>query len=342
MSKLHLLPTVKQYYKAGLHNHTNLSDGDPSPEELKARFQSQGYQIMAITDHEICIAHPELNDKNFLTLNGYELAINSTAKPTPYTKAYHLCLIAKDPGNTAHVCFDRSYLRDFWPCSSLDVPIYNEEAREYSADYVNHFIEVATEAGYLVTYNHPSWSLQTYPDYIGLKGLWGVEVYTGGTYLVGHDDLCSRTLDDLLEVGTRVFPLATDDTHKIARSCSGWLMVGAKQLSYPDVIAALERGDFYASTGPELKSLTLENGILRITCSPCRLIRVSTECRRVYHATSGGGELLTEAELDLRSWFSVFPERGEENAYFRLTLEDAEGHFAWTRAYFRDEVKDGF
>jgi len=342
MKKLQLFPAAANIYKAGLHNHSTLSDGKLTPEEMKAVFQAHGYQILALTDHEICVAHPELNDENFLTLNGYELAINSSEKPTPYTRAYHLCLIAKDPGNTAHVCFDRRYLRDFWPCCSREIEIHNEEPREYSADYVNHLIEVATDAGYLVTYNHPSWSLQSYPDYIGLKGLWGVEVYTGGTYLVGHDDLCSRTMEDLLQVGTRVFPLATDDTHNPTRVCTGWVMIAAPSLTYGDVIGAMERGDLYASNGPEIRSMTLEDGILRISCSPCRLIRVSSECRRIYAVTASDGQLLTEAEIDLHSWFAVNPERGEEKAYFRVTLENSEGRYAWSRAYFREEVKSYF
>ena len=31
-----LLPKVGQYFKANLHTHTNISDGAPSPEEMKA------------------------------------------------------------------------------------------------------------------------------------------------------------------------------------------------------------------------------------------------------------------------------------------------------------------
>ena len=37
----------------------------------------------------------------------------------------------------------------------------------------------ASEKGYLVTYNHPAWSMQDARDYIGLEGIWCVEMFNG-------------------------------------------------------------------------------------------------------------------------------------------------------------------
>ena len=31
----HLLPRVEKYFKTNIHSHTNISDGTPSPEEMK-------------------------------------------------------------------------------------------------------------------------------------------------------------------------------------------------------------------------------------------------------------------------------------------------------------------
>ena len=36
----------------------------------------KGYSIVAYTDHDILIPHPELAAENFLPLNGYEMEIN--------------------------------------------------------------------------------------------------------------------------------------------------------------------------------------------------------------------------------------------------------------------------
>ena len=45
-----LLPEAG-YYKANLHCHTTLSDGEFTPEQIKAAYQEQGYSIVAFTDH---------------------------------------------------------------------------------------------------------------------------------------------------------------------------------------------------------------------------------------------------------------------------------------------------
>ena len=80
--KKHLLPEVGSFYKANLHCHSTLSDGRMTPQELKEHYKGMGYSVLAITDHDILVPHPELNDEHFLTLNGYEMEVNEeTDKP---------------------------------------------------------------------------------------------------------------------------------------------------------------------------------------------------------------------------------------------------------------------
>jgi hypothetical protein len=64
-----------------------------------------------------------------------------------------------------------------------------------------------------------------------------------------------------------MYGLATDDSHnyhstvpKASLSGRGWVMVKAKQLDPASIIAAMEKGDFYASTGVELKVLQSSDG----------------------------------------------------------------------------------
>ena len=71
----HLLPRTN-YYRANLHSHSTISDGAFSPEELKQIYKSRGYQILAITDHNITIAHPELEDEDFLLITANEINID--------------------------------------------------------------------------------------------------------------------------------------------------------------------------------------------------------------------------------------------------------------------------
>lgn len=343
--KQYLLPQTERIYKANMHTHTVCSDGEFTPEEIKARYKAHGYQIMAFSDHDFCFPQSALNDEDFLALTSYEVAINEHNPRSPYDKCYHLNLFARDPENTKIVCFDPVYGADKLrkePDLQGQLDLWSTEDREYSVDYVNHLIEEAQKAGFFVSYNHPTWSQQHYPDYIGLKGIWGIEVFNSDVAQGGFGEDDVRPFEDLLKAGTKVFPLATDDIHSAKDLFCGWIMVAAKSLAYGDVISALEHGDFYASCGPEIRSLTIEDGILKITCSPCRHICVSTEFRCAFRAQAPEGELLTEAEFDLHRWYDLCAPGRESTAYFRVSLFGADGKNAYSRPYYREEVEGQF
>ena len=71
-----LLPEGGQFYKANLHLHTTVSDGQMTPEEIKEAYRARGYSILAFTDHEIFVPHNDLTDENFLALNAHEIAVD--------------------------------------------------------------------------------------------------------------------------------------------------------------------------------------------------------------------------------------------------------------------------
>ena len=56
----HLLPGSGNFYKANLHCHTTISDGRKTPEEVRRIYKEQGYSVVAFTDHDVFIPHPEL------------------------------------------------------------------------------------------------------------------------------------------------------------------------------------------------------------------------------------------------------------------------------------------
>ena len=120
--------------------------------------------------------------------------------------------------------------------------------------------------------------MQTYEDYIGLKGLWGVEWHNTGCVNSAYKDTF-QPIEDLLRKGENVFPLATDDAHHIRDCFGGWVMVKANNLEYETIYNALEHGDFYSSTGPVINELYIENGIVHISTSKVKSIQINTERR---------------------------------------------------------------
>ena len=98
--KRHLLPQVNHYFKANLHTHSKISDGALSPIQVKDTYKELGYQILAITDHNITVDHSSMTEPDFLMLTGVEINVNHpNYRPRFDGKSYHLNLIAKRPDN---------------------------------------------------------------------------------------------------------------------------------------------------------------------------------------------------------------------------------------------------
>jgi hypothetical protein len=193
--------------------------------------------------------------------------------------------------------------------------------------------------GFLSTYNHPVWSLQNYNDYIGLKGLWGVEVFNSGCYSNGFEET-ANAYQDIARTGEKIVPVCADDSHTIAQCCHAWTMLKAEKLDYASVIRAMEKGDCYSSTGPEIKELYIEEGAVVIKTSPCEKIAFITE-RRHCGACHATGELLTEARFAIEPFLknSDTDELEFTSPFIRLEVTDARGKKAYTRAYFVEELQ---
>ena len=121
--------------------------------------------------------------------------------------------------------------------------------------------------------NHPNfgWALKP-TDMIQLKGEQFFEVYNGHPAVNNYGDakhLSTVQIWDIINayrVGIYKLPLmfglATDDAHNyhqiaIGKSNTGrgWVMVKASALSAPSIIEAMEKGDFYSSSGVSLSTI---------------------------------------------------------------------------------------
>jgi len=123
--------------------------------------------------------------------------------------------------------------------------------------------------------NHPNfqWAV-TVEDLIPLKGEKFFEVYNGHPLVhnegdavrPGMDRLWDILLAERLTLGEPVmFGLATDDAHNYhafrvgtSNPGRGWIMVRAPELTTEAIISAMERGDFYATTGVVLRDIRRE------------------------------------------------------------------------------------
>lgn len=328
-------------FKANLHCHSVLSDGKLTPEQLKEAYRAHGYSILSITDHERPHDHTALSDADFLMLTGYEAYIrpDPACRYDTFSRELHLNLFARDPHNTDLICFNEAYVkyvRD--PAERAAMHRFgSEETREYTPQYINRFIETAREDGYLVTLNHPVWSMEDFDELFRYEGYFSMEICNFSSFRSGLNEYNTCLYDMLLRRGKRVFAHSADDNHNelgLGRpgddSFGGFTMFNLPDdaLTYEGVIAAMDAGDFYSSMGPVIHSLEIGGGKARIACSDAVRIAMifgGKDTCAVYPAQNG--ETVDCAEFNLPS----------KASYVRFTVTDAAGRSADTRGYFRDE-----
>lgn len=326
----YLLPESGQLYKVNLHCHTLISDGKMTPEEVKEWYKAHGYHAVCYTDHEVLIDHKDLCDESFVALHGYEVSIKQDLDRHTgfFMPVYHFNFVAEDQNNLVMPRFFKDN-----PSMPGDARRWAEEkgqydpadtiaTTEYSIEWLNGYLTAVRDAGFLVAYNHPQWSLQTAKDYIGLKGLHAIEAINGGCRPL--NDNTSLHFEQMLRAGMDVIPNGGDDNHREGDCGYAWTMIKAPALTYDALIKAYKNGDCYASEGPEFTDLYIENGEIVVKTSPVAGIYVMSEGRACSCRVSEDATL-TEAR------FAYKPEAFGK--FFRLELKDAKGKRAFSKAY---------
>jgi hypothetical protein len=224
--------------------------------------------------------------------------------------------------------------------------------------------------------NHPNfrWAV-TVEDLIALEGERFFEVYNGHPLVHNEGDhehpsterMWDILLTTRLAAGREImFGLATDDAHDYLEYRTstpnpgrGWIMVRAPELSPEALIAAMERGDFYATNGVTLREVRREGDHVRVEIEPQAGVSYTTRfigTRRGYDAQSipvvnaegdtlsrryseDVGQVLAEVtgttaeyeltgdELYVRA--KVISSRPKENPY-----REGEFEMAWTQPFF--------
>lgn len=340
MAEIVFISGEKPQYKANLHCHTTVSDGHNTPEEMKEYYKAHGYKIMSMTDHELLVDHTDLNDSEFLCINGYEYAfaeggVTGLTDPAKYKKArtMEFNLYAKDPGNIKQVCFNPEWVihGEMWRIS--DIKAYERNLpRDYTRECMQNLIDKAGEHGFLVNLNHPNYSYEN-PEFFGnFRGLLSMEIINQAGYYK-YSEYNGQMYDSMLKRGQRIGILASDDNHRADIDGDeldprpwGCTMIQPESFTYEGVISALENGNYYASQAPVIESLVIADGKVKIRSQNAKYFVMLAKNRSTKALAAPLHETLDEAEFDI-----------PDEDYLRFEVFDAYGRRAATRAYFRDE-----
>ncbi|MBL8146350.1 MAG: PHP domain-containing protein [Anaerolineae bacterium] len=287
-----------QFYKGNLHTHSTNSDGGLIPREVCAFYQRNGYHFLSITDH-------------FMEQYGW---------PVTDTRPFEAPGFVTIPGAELHT--GRTSVGEIWHILANGLPF--DFAQPVPHETGPQLARRALDAGAFVTCAHPSWYALSEADVLSLGPVHAIETMNGIS--ADHNDRIDSwaMFESMLAQGHRYTALTTDDAHFLGRHDDhgrAWTWVKSTSLTPEALLAALKRGEFYSSSGPEIFSVEFSNTSVYVRCSPVESVFVTGKGAKSSYAHGRG---LFEAELP-RS-------RLGDSPYCRVTIRDARGGRAWTNA----------
>ena len=296
------------WYRGNTHTHTTESDGDSSPAYVARWYRDHGYAFLVLSDHN-SLTDPatlsELVNEDFLLIPGEEV-----------TSAYE--------NRPVHV-------------NGLNLPrLVEPRTGETLVATIQANVDAIREVDGVPHINHPNfgWAFGA-EELAQVENDRLLEVFNGHPAVNNAGGGGSPSLDAiwdaLLTGGKRIYGIAVDDAHHFQGEFSpdranpgrGWVSVLAPRLDAAEIMASLEAGRFYASTGVE---------IARWRVTPRRIeieIRRRGDAKYTTTFIGDGGRPL---EVD-HGRFPAY-ELDDEVTYVRALVRDSRGERAWIQPVF--------
>ena len=292
-----------RYYKGNLHTHTLWSDGNHFPEMVVDWYARHSYDFLALTDHNIVADHDKWiqNDQvvrrggrnaladyrrrfgadwvderqqdgklevrlrrldeitplfaDLLLIPAEEITSSFDRKPIHINASNVTARIAPERGESVQDVIRKTMRAVAAHAAKHDRPILAHlNHPNFGWGVTADDIAQVTEERFFEVYNgHPSVNHKGDADRPGTERLWDIANTTR-----------RRDLDAPLLYG-----LGTDDCHNYHNASGstpgrGWVMVRAQECTARALLDAIERGDFYASSGVDLEDVTFDGNVLSV------------------------------------------------------------------------------
>lgn len=294
-----------RWYKGNTHAHTLESDGDSTPEVVTRWYRDHGYQFLVLSDHNVLTPIDILNTKyavpeQFTLIRGEEVTNNVG-------------------GKSVHV-------------NGLDTRArVGAQTGASILELIQRSVDAIRREGGVPHINHPNfnWSI-TAEEIRQVKNNKLFEIYNGHPMVnnIGGGGVpgTEAAWDAILTSGTLLYGIAVDDAHiftdpgnpNVAGPGRGWIVVRAAALEPRAILDAMERGDFYASTGVELLDVQTTRSAMTIEVKKDRWSKYRIQF------IGRGGAVLHEA-LDSPATYEF---KGGEG-YVRGRVLESNGRVAW-------------
>jgi hypothetical protein len=312
VSSLAQQPGAARWYKGNTHTHTLNSDGDSTPDEVVRWYRENAYHFLVLSDHNFLTAVDGLNavhgaDGRFLVIKGEEVTDRFGERPIHINGLDVEHLVGPQGGSTLVETIQRNVdaIR-----AARGVPHINHPNFRWAIT-AEQLAQVRNNKLFEIYNGHPQ------VNNVGGGGIAGLE----------------EVWDAILSAGVLLYGIAVDDAHHFkrpwdraaARPGQGWIMVRTDRLAPDAILAAMERGDFYASTGVELRDYQVSDTAMTIT------IREEEWSKYRVQFIGRGGRVLSEVTTSP----ATYRFQGDEG-YVRARILESNGKVAWTQPVMRE------
>lgn len=325
-AEAHPAPARVAWLRGQTHVHSgNSGDSRTAPADVVRWYAARGYDFIVFTDHNV-VTRPRPSPRPAMRVfAGAELTWNAaTCGPPEAPCNLHVnALFVRDGGG------DRP------------VSIAPRDPQSRASVYEAELALAAAEGG-LAQLNHPNFRYGADAALIARlarRGLRLVEFSNASDGCQNEGDAAHPDTEALwnrvLSLGVDVWNVASDDAHHyddapaarargeaVYTGDRGWVVVRAAPTAQ-GIRAAMERGEFYASTGVRLDAVAATGGTLAITVGGPAAARARTtfvvEPGRALRVVTGARATLAAAEIP--------PGAG----WVRATVDDGAGHRAWVQ-----------
>ncbi len=283
--------TTYSWFKGNTHIHSTRSDGGKPLNEIGKIYANAGYHFLFMTDHWMPSDAKNMHlNSDLLWLDGVELD-------------------GKDHmGSDFHV-----------------VCLGKVEGIDRQMGLVDAMLS-ARNQGALLILAHPSWCANTFEDALRWN-FDGVEIYNHVCQWINGKGQAGVYWNAMLKANPETLVLAVDDAHIRPEHPGwngGWIVVNSDKLEEKSILSAIRSGNYYASRGPEFKSIALDGDRVTIQTSPVQFIRLVGPSWYGIQLGSFDGSLMEFASIKLP----------DDWDYQYLEIEDRIGHVAWTNTLF--------
>jgi len=273
--------STENWWKGNLHTHSYWSDGNTYPEEVAAWYKANGYNFLAVTDHNrlqegerwrrlaegdsvrLLTFEEYRSDyeepQHFMLLHGEEISDASQGKPVHLNAIHTSRVIPPTGGATVGECLLNNVVR---------------------------MREELTPQGFgeWIVVNHPNFGWALTAEDLALSTVLFFEVFNGHPSVRNWGDSIHPSTEEMWDEANRYrsengLPLllgtATDDAHHYhkmepgqANPGRGWIQARSKELSPEAIYNAMLQGLFYATTGIELEDVRVTRSSYRVRVKP--------------------------------------------------------------------------